>query len=42
MPYEPLPGFSLEVVALILIGDAVAIGALAWFAARVDRLTSHR
>jgi hypothetical protein len=28
MPYQPLPGFSLEVVALILFGDALAIGAL--------------
>jgi hypothetical protein len=37
MPYQPLPGFSLEVVALILVGDALAVAALAWFAARIDK-----
>ena len=37
MPYHPLPGFSLEVVSLILIGDALAIAALAWLAARLDK-----
>jgi hypothetical protein len=37
MPYEPLPDYSLAIISLILLGDAVVVGVLAFLGLAQDR-----
>jgi hypothetical protein len=37
MPYEPLPDYSLAIISLILLGDALVVGVLAFLGLARDR-----
>jgi hypothetical protein len=37
MPYEPLPDYSLAIISLILLGDAIVVGVLAFLGTAQDR-----
>lgn len=37
MPYEPLPDYSLAIISLILLGDAIVVGVLAFLGMAQDR-----